>query len=80
MNIDIKQRLIDKRGEFEDYYGDIIIWFQEEKALGGWQIIMLDKRNSYRRLERVLSSVQIEYVALDVIWHEFTDMRNELMK
>ena len=80
MNIDIKQRLIDKRGEFEDYYGDIIIWFQEEKALGGWQILMLDKMNRDRRIERVLSSLQIECAAIDVIWHEFIDMRNELMK
>lgn len=76
----VEQLLLDKRGHFEDAYGDIIIWFKYEKALDSWRILMMDKKNRDRGIERLFSNTRIEYANLDIIWFEFDSMRRRLME
>ena len=80
MNNYTEQLLIDKRGQFEDEYGDVIIWFKYEKALDSWYILMMDKKNRAKYIERLLSNAQIEYANLDILWFEFDSMRRRLIK
>ena len=79
MTSKIEQLLLDKRGQFEDEHGDIIIWFQKDRDLDGWRVLMLDKRNRDRNIERVLSNTVIECANIDILWYTFTEMRNRLM-
>lgn len=76
----VEQLLLDKRGQFEDEYGDIIIWFKYKKELDSWYILMMDKKNREKYIERVLSNTQIEYANLDILWFEFDSMRRRLMR
>jgi hypothetical protein len=76
----VEQLLNDKRGQFEDEYGDVIIWFKYEKVLDSWRILMLDKKNREKRIEKLISNTMIEQAKLDILWFEFDNMRRELIK
>ena len=76
----VEQLLNDKRGQFEDKYGDVIIWFKYEKVLDSWRILMLDKKNREKRIEKLISNTMIEQAKLDILWFEFDNMRRELIK
>ena len=76
----VEQLLNDKRGQFEDKYGDVIIWFKYEKVLDSWRILMLDKKNREKRIEKLISNTMIEQAKLDILWFEFDNMRRELIR
>lgn len=78
MNSEVEQLLIDKRGQFEDEFGDVIIWFNYYKPVNGWRILMLDIKNRFRTIERLISNIQIECANFDILWFEFKNMRRGL--
>ena len=75
-----KQWLIDKRDEFEKEYSDIMIRFREGKYLNGFYILMVDRKNQDKYIERMWSTKQINCANFDILWHEFMYMRSRLMK
>ena len=78
MNSDIKQLLIDTRTQFEEEFGDVIIQFNCDKDFSAWRILMLDKRNRDKRIERIIPTAQIEYANFNTIRFEFETMRRSL--
>lgn len=79
MNSEIEQLLIDKCGQFKDEFGDVIIWFNYYKSVNGWRILMLDRKNRSRTVERLISNTQIECANFDILWFEFENMRRGLL-
>ncbi len=78
MTSDIKQLLIDMRAQFEEEFGDVIIQFNWDKDFSAWRILMLDKINRDKCIERIIPTAQIEYANFNVIQFEFETMRRSL--
>lgn len=77
---EVERLIINKRGQFEDEYKDIIIWYDYYKDQDTWYFLMMDKKNRDGYIERAISNAQIEYANIDVLWFEFDSMRRRLMK
>ena len=77
---DVERLIINKRGQFEDEFGDIIIWYDYNKDQNIWYFLMMDKKNRDKHIERAISDAQIGYANLDILWFEFDSMRRRLMK
>lgn len=77
---EVERLIINKRGQFEEEFGDIIIWYDYHKEQDTWYFLMMDKKNRDKHIERAISNVQIEYANLDILWFEFDSMRRRLMK
>ena len=77
---DVERLIINKRGQFEDEFGDIIIWYDYNKDQNSWYFLMMGKKNRDKHIERTISNAQIGCANLDILWFEFDSMRRRLMK
>ena len=75
----MKQHLSDKCRKFESKHDDVSIWFKYSRFVNGWYILMIDKRNQDRFVERLISNQQISSTTIDIISFELDSMRKGLI-